>query len=239
MNININKTILTITFLLLISCKESNQINPEKNTKLVDSTNVSSQVKNETNANDLCSDKLIYGPDENGFQFYYDSITRGDGVVSLEFNGVLRICNLDGTGYATIINTGDSSYDLNFPNKEITARNLSPIFNQFEFDAEKPSAANDFIKIYVNKEPKIIKKEGIDFGFSFTTWNEYISTSDFQLCNEPENLYQTVKIIDNNTVLAKTINSDCGEQFISKDKSEKVLKWRDNNYLKIRQNVCN
>jgi hypothetical protein len=168
---------------------------------------------------------------------YQEYITRGDGIINLSFENKLEIYNLDGTVYGSITKNEESGYKFDLP-KKIIARNIVPDFDQFSFDSKNPDKTDTYITIFINKEPKNIKKGDVDYGFIL--WDEYIMKTNFKCFDDNANIFKVLKIIDANTVLAKTTSiEDCGgEKISSKDKIEKEIKWRNNNSMNVEFYNC-
>lgn len=234
MNLQI-KALIIIILSVISSCKnEGNRKQDfEKNGK--DSIPLS---KNEIiESNDILShsDTLLYS-NEN-LEVYQEFITRGEGVVNLSFENELVIYNLDGTVYGNVIKKEESVYEFKLP-KKIIARYIVPDFDKFSFDAENPQKNNKLIKIYINREIKTIKKSDIEF--QFTTWNDYMKNSIFKIFKDHKNIYEVIKIIDENNVLAKTTNiEDCGgEKINSEDNFEKKIEWRTNDIMNVEFYDC-
>ncbi|WP_123867770.1 hypothetical protein [Flavobacterium columnare] len=228
------KIISVIILTMIFSCKENNQEVSAVKFKTDSLKSINTEVK-DNQKNPVIKDKLLYS--NNNIEVYQENTTRGDGVIELSFESELKIYNLDKTLFGTILNQDDLGYDFKLPRK-IVARYIVPDFEQFEFDAENPDKTGDFITIFINKEPKSIKKVDVDYGF--ISWNEYIMKSNFKCFDDNANIFKVLKIIDANTILAKTINiEDCGgEKISSKDKIEKEIKWRNNNIMNVEFYNC-
>jgi len=108
--------------------------------------------------------------------FFVDAKRRGKGVISfhLDINDRLDILNQDGTPFGNIVLNEDMTfYTLDMPEKVI-ARKVIPNadFAAFDFDAEPDQANDRYLRIYVNKKLRKVKKAGVKF--TYTDWEQYL-----------------------------------------------------------------
>jgi hypothetical protein len=122
-------------------------------------------------------EELIY--QDESIATYSDSIRRGAGVISFDLavNDRLMIYNENGYLFGEIVLNEDLTYfTINMPRKTI-ARKVVPAFDfaAFDFDAEPVNSNDDYLRIYVNRELRKVKKAGIKY--TFRNWEEYAKWS--------------------------------------------------------------
>ncbi|WP_374951509.1 hypothetical protein [Mucilaginibacter sp.] len=169
-------SILLLIF-LLAACKSS----PEKKSNVPDtlkrSGNKTVAAKEERDTlKDIKAEpgeELLY--QDGGIATFVDSKKRGTGVISfqLDVNKRLDIYDEDGSEFGFIVLNEDFSYfTLNMPEK-VVARKVVPTYDfaAFDFDAEPVSINDEYLRIYVNKKLRKVKKAGAKYTYS--DWAQY------------------------------------------------------------------
>lgn len=163
----------------------------EKKTTIIKNENIVAKnvvSKKPVGVNNCLSDPIeTLITEYNGISFYTENTLRGKGVVKISIDQKLEFLNLDKTLFGSISLIHDRGrYEIKFP-KTVIAREVLPDseFQVFSFDAELPETNNDFIVIYINKEKKLLKKEGLDYGF--VAWEDYIKSSFINLTENTDN----------------------------------------------------
>ena len=118
-------------------------------------------------------EKLLY--QDKSMASFIDAKRRGTGVISfqLDVNDRLDIFNEDGTPFGDIVLNEDMTYyTLDMPEK-VVARKVVPNsdFAAFDFDAEPVKSEDEYLRIYVNKKLRKVKKAGTKY--TFTNWAQY------------------------------------------------------------------
>ena len=189
--------------------------------------------------------------EDAGLSSFTEDNIRGAGVISfrLNTNDRLDILNLDGSVFGGIVVNEDGNYfTLTMPQKT-TARNLIPNqdFEAFDFDAEPVAADPDYLLIYVNKEKRKVKKDGIRY--TFHTWTQYLlgNTIHLRPCNllkdakgsEIKNSIEQIfeiTAVHGDWITIKSIN-DCQSDGPYQNIQGR-LKWRANGALLIDFTSC-
>ncbi|TLX24419.1 hypothetical protein FE904_16330 [Chryseobacterium indologenes] len=199
--------------------------------------------------NTLCKDDSIKikVSEYNGIEFFTENIMRGDGVIQLTPTREIKILNLDKTIYGSIIPQSINqvpSLEIYLP-KTTIAREIIPDseFQIFDFDAELPSKENAFIKIYINKEQKLISKNNLKY--KFLTWKEYVESAFIQLTPNIKNItkeelqlwYKSDKINGDSMLIKSIVKTECEYVEDYKDIS-KWIKWKNNNCKLIKFSFC-
>ncbi|WP_125721796.1 hypothetical protein [Flavobacterium ustbae] len=187
------------------------------------------------------------------FASYTEDIMRGKGVISftMEINDRLDFLNNDDSVFGEIVLNEDLTFfTLKMPQKVI-ARKVIPAYDfaAFDFDCEDIGTDPDYFIIYINKEKRKIKKDGLKYTFS--TWEDYIKKQHIGLksCNLIKDKEGAInQKSSNQAFVVSKINED--EIEITSDKNclgedvpfESVkgkVKWKSGNKLLINFALCN
>lgn len=181
MGMQLNNIISIIIFLcLLVSCKQKAQ----------DKILIKQDIGVTESINDCPIDSMKMKISEfNGINFYSENTMRGKGVINISLDTKIEILNLDKTIYGSISPSKNDliPYDIHLP-KNVVAREIIPDieFRIFDFDAEQPDNASEFVIIYVNKEKKLLRKKNVQYTFS--NWDKYIKSAFIQLDSDIINI---------------------------------------------------
>lgn len=176
-------------------------------------------------------DTLEYQGDK--YAVYNEYKMRGKGVLSLDISKELIILNEDNTVFGNIKSFGESDYEINLPSK-IIARSLVPIFDKFYFDGEEPTKKDEFLKIYINKELKKIKKNQVQYKYS--KWEDYVKDEFIKLRNYKNstsknkdlNVYEVLEIIDDSMKIKSVSKKTC-DAIEKYENITKNIKWKNSN----------
>jgi hypothetical protein len=224
-------TTILIAFLFLISCKDMKNEEIHKNDNITDSI-VQKEVQKSKNENVECLDKDSLQYQDSKITVYNEFKMRGSGIISLTINDKVTILNEDNTIFGDIASMEESDYSINLP-KKIVARSFVPVFDSFYFDAEKPNDKEDFLKVYINKEIKKIKKNQVEY--SFENWADYVKKSFIKLrdCNasnskqKDNNTYEVIQMIGDSIKVKSISKKSCDVIEYYKDVTKKI-KWKSN-----------
>lgn len=231
-------SVFLITLLVInYSCKDNTQKEEGLNQKVQDTI---AETKNHEVKDLSCQDNDTLQYEDTKISIYNEYKLRGDGVVSISINDKLSILNEDNSLFGEIILKEESDYEINLP-KKIVARSMVPVFDDFSFDADKPKDNDEFIHIYINKEPKRIRKTQVEF--SFDNWEDYLKNSFIKLrnCNNEKdlNIYKVLNVMKD-YIKVKSISKESCENIDNYTDVTKELKWKNNeNVLMIDFFSCN
>ena len=196
-----------IFIVVFISCKKNTQtLMPIETKSAINSNEVLIAEQNLVDSVKLkeCPiDSLNMQTSEfDNMKFYTENTMRGKGVIQFSISNKILILNPDKTTFG-IISFKDDSYEINLPSK-IIAREIIPDteFQIFSFDAEQTDTDTDkdYLIIYINKEKKLVAKEGLKY--NFLKWDDYIKSAFIQLTSNVDKVskveqgywYKTIKI---------------------------------------------
>lgn len=195
--------------------------------------------------------ELLY--EDAGFSSYTEDRVRAAGVISfqLEANDRLTIYNLDSASFGEVVMNEDGSYfTLNLPRK-VVARWMIPQddFSSFNFDAEPPDSAGDYLEIYVNSGKRLVKRTEVKYTFS--TWTEYLQSSRVELksCNllkdtagkpiafSKDQVFEVTEV--NGDLIHVRSSKECVSDGAAYRDMEGWLRWKSGNDLLINFTTCN
>ena len=243
----------SILAVVLISCKETTPNTPEAlQTNENSATTAPSEkvVKADITA---CRERESVVWEGENFVSYTEDRMRGKGVISftMDINDRLDILNDDDSNFGEIVLNEDLTFfTLTMPKKVIARKVITTYdFAAFDFDSEIVDTNQDYFIIYVNKEKRKVKKEGLKYAFS--TWEQYIKKQSVRLkdCNliadQQGNVNQkskdqvfTVTEVKGDEIKI-TSSKDCLEEDKSFHAVNGILKWKSANVLLIDFAVCN
>ena len=243
--------ICSLLAILIVACKEkSNEEGKEANENQIVSD--SSAYSKNVDVKDCPNEETLVLEGET-FKSYTEDIMRGKGVITftMDINDRLDFLNEDDSVFGEIVLNEDMPFfTLKMPGKVI-ARKVIPNYDfaAFDFDCEGISSDPNYFIIYINKEKRKVKKDGIKYTFS--TWEEYIKKQHIGLksCNLIKSGNGAInQKSSNQAFIVNKINGD--EIEITSDKSclgEDVpfqsikgkVKWKAGNRLLINFALCN
>ncbi|MHC0447921.1 hypothetical protein ACWA1F_21115 [Flavobacterium sp. 3-218] len=236
--------ICSLLAIFMVSCKEKSN----EETKETDAINesVSDTLKHSQRAEDCPKEESLVWQGET-FASYTEDIMRGKGVISftMDINDRLDFFNEDDSTFGEIVLNEDMTFfTLKMPGKVI-ARKVIPIYDfaAFDFDCEDINADPNYFIIYINKEKRKIKKDGIKYNFS--TWEDYIKKQHIRLksCNliaNPKSSSQvfTVEKLNGDEIEIKS-NKDCLGEDVPFESLKGKVKWKAGDRLLINFALCN
>ncbi|GAA5084063.1 hypothetical protein GCM10023210_03440 [Chryseobacterium ginsengisoli] len=231
---------IMLLVIVLISCKKVNK-------QEVKDENYKQNIGVTESINDCPIDSMKMKISEfNGINFYSENTMRGKGVINISVDTKIEILNLDKTIYGSISPSKNDliPYDIHLP-KNVVAREIIPDieFRIFDFDAEQPDNASEFVIIYVNKEKKLLRKKNLQYTFS--NWDKYIKSAFIQLDSDIINIskeeqkywYKAIQINADSMLIKSVSKTDCDYIEDYKDIS-KWIKWKNGNCKLIKLNFC-
>ena len=241
---------ITLVFAILFSsCLKRNDIKDSSKVVVRDIKNDSSQLKTSKSADleDNCIiDSLESQTSEyDGINFYTENTLRGKGIAKISIDQKLKFLNLDKTVFGSIsILEIKNTYEMKFP-KTVIAREIlvDKEFQVLSFDAELPETDNNFIIVYINKEKKLLKKEGLHY--EFLTLEEYIKSSFINLTENTDNVskeermyWYNVLEIKGDSMKIKSVNKSSCDYIEDYKDVTKWIKWRSDSCKLIKFNFC-
>lgn len=238
---------------LLISCKETPNVASEALQANENSATAASSEKVVKADITACREQESVVWESENFVSCTEDRMRGKGVISftMDINDRLDILNDDDSSFGEIVLNEDLTFfTLTMP-KKIVARKVITTYDfaAFDFDCENIDTNRDYFIIYVNKEKRKVKKEGLKYVFS--TWEQYIKKQSVRLkdCNLIADQQGNVNQKSKDQVFAVTevkgdeikitSSKDCLEEDKPFQAVNGIVKWKSANVLLVNFAVCN